>query len=267
MSTDPKPPTAFPWRACGCSARLLEACGQCCTTNRRAPALDMVCPYIPRPVLTAIHRLRTTIPGSTDPDETDVELQHEFFLSSPALQAEHDLDPVTLPAYLWGAVRYWLVERARRRRGRTPRGEAGFCAHSHKSAVGTVFCTKFGVTLDRVAPCKAHGHDGSGACPHFRYTPPATFVSAPPDDPTWLDRQGSSSDKDPEEALAHAERLAQLEADLGSLDDQERLVVIFTYGLDGEEPQSSKAISERLGLPLGRVQSLRHRALTKLVRR
>lgn len=269
MPASTRPPSLFPFPACLCSALLLKECGRRCELHRSSPSLEMLCAYIPRPVHSAIRRLRLSIPGSTDSDESDVELQHEFFLTSPALQREHDLNPLTLPAFLYVAVRLWLIERARRRYGRAPRGEAGFCAHAHKNGVGTVLCRKFAVTLDRTEPCKAHGHDGCGPCPHFRYVPPVQFVTAPDtEDPDWLGRQASAAGgDDPEAALLHAETLARLEAELKVLDELERQVLVHTFGLFDEEPKSRAEIAKHLDIPEGRVMVLRHRALTKLARR
>jgi RNA polymerase sigma factor (sigma-70 family) len=69
---------------------------------------------------------------------------------------------------------------------------------------------------------------------------------------------------DPFNSIADADRRAELERAITTLDDRERLVLILRYGLDAQLPRTLSDVGTRLGITRERVRQIETRALGKL---
>lgn len=250
----------FPFTNCLCNPNLLSQCKLQCRRGT-ATKLEMVCPYLVPPTMRAMRSLRWMFPGATDPSELVEELVVEFMMETPALNQLRELQVETLSAYLREAVRNWLRERQRRRHAAAPRGEAWACRASFPDGRGKVHCRVHAITLDRVAPCKAHGPNGSGPCPHFSYKPPVELAQAPEGDPEWLDRNSVGVSTQIEPAIIERDEHRELRRRVELLEEDERRVI---EGHFAEDPKSLKALAEELQTSVSQVQKILARALRKL---
>jgi RNA polymerase sigma factor (sigma-70 family) len=71
---------------------------------------------------------------------------------------------------------------------------------------------------------------------------------------------------EPADAPVRREALAELREGLDSLDERERQVIAWRYGLDGSEELTLEQVGFRLGLCKGRVRQIECQAETKLRR-